>query len=176
MRYLWACFALLALLALAATSVQAADVSAGKAIYERLCVPCHGPNGVGATGPAMNTVAFGQKYNTAAKLRDVTRRGAPGMPAYGPELLTDADLEELVAYINSLVPPGYVTPGVEPTPFQLAQAAVPTAEIAAQTAAQTEAKQSLSLAQMYALLVIVLAGVMGLGLGIVWIRVDRGPP
>lgn len=175
MRRLLAFLALLALFVLAANSVLAADSAAGKAVYDRLCLPCHGPSGVGATGPAMNSVAFGQKYDTSAKLRDITRRGAPGMPAYGAELLKDSDLENLVAYINSLVPPGYVTPGVEPAPAQLAPATAPITALGAQPAAQAAARPSPSLAQMYALVVIALAGLTGLVMSIAWMVMSRRP-
>jgi len=175
MRRLWAVLALLALFVLAANSVLAADSSDGKAVYDRLCLPCHGPSGVGATGSAMNSVAFGQKYDTAAKLREVTRRGAPGMPAYGAELLKDSDLENLVAYINSLVPPGYVTPGVEPAPAQLAPASALTTPTGARPAVQAAARQSPSLAELYALVVIALAGLIGLVMTMVWMVMIRRP-
>ncbi len=175
MRRLWAFLALLAILVLAANGVLAADSSAGKAVYDRLCVNCHGPSGVGATGPAMNTVTFGQKYNTAASLRDVTRRGGPGMPAYGAELLTDADLENLIAYINSLVPAGYVTPGVEPTAVVASQAGATTTPTGAQAATTSATKLPLSLAELYALAVIAFFGFTGIVMSVAWILMSRGP-
>ena len=173
MRRLWPFLALLALFVLAAHSVQAADSAAGKSVYDRLCLPCHGPSGVGATGPPMNSVAFGQKFNTAARLRDITRRGVPGMPAYGVELLTDADLGNLVAYINSLVPPGYVTPGVEPVPAAAQPA--PATPSSAQPPRQAAARRLLSLGQMYVLAVIALAGLSGLAMSVAWMVVSRKP-
>lgn len=173
MRHFAAFLILLALFTAAANSVQAADSAAGKAVYDRLCVPCHGPNGVGASGPPMNTVAFGQKYNSAAKLGDITRRGAPGMPAYGAELLTDADLANLVAYIDGLVPAGYVTPApVRATPGSVTNAP---GSPPANAASQTDASQSLPLEQIYAIAVIALAAVNGVAMAVIWLIVNRRP-
>ena len=173
MRRLWFVLGLLALFVIAANSVQAADSAAGKSVYDRLCLPCHGPGGVGASGPAMNSVAFGQKFNTAARLRDITRRGASGMPAFGVELITDADLDNLVAYINSLAPQGAATAGVAPAPAA-AQVATPVPS-GAQPAPQAAAGQPLGVERTYVLVVIILAGLVGLALSVAWMAVNRKP-
>ncbi len=84
-----------------ATSATAADVDAGKA-KAAACVGCHGVNGVSAI-PNFPNLA-GQKAAYTAKqlkaFRDKTRVDPTMAAIAGP--LTDADIENLAAYYESL--------------------------------------------------------------------------
>lgn len=60
------------------------------------CAACHGLDGSGGiVGPSI----LGK---TAKKLRTTTRVGPKGMPAYAEGALSDAELEAIVAYLNSV--------------------------------------------------------------------------
>jgi len=81
------------------------------------CINCHGPNGLGGvpnpvaedkTIPALSGADFFTEFNTDKKITDVIRSGsvigrAPivSMPHWGG-ILTDAELQALVAYIKTL--------------------------------------------------------------------------
>ncbi len=105
----------------------AADVAAGNAKFQELCVSCHGPGGKGdgPTGKAL--AAAGQpaprdftvgdfkldtdkdgKAGTDADLKNVITKGAlvyGGSAMMAPvQGLSDADLDNLVAFIRSLKP------------------------------------------------------------------------
>ncbi len=90
----------------------------GAQLYVRYgCVNCHGPNGLGGvpnpvsedkTIPALSGADFFKEFNTDQKIIDVIRSGsvlgrAPivSMPHWGG-ILTDAQLQALVAYIKTL--------------------------------------------------------------------------
>ena len=90
----------------------------GAQLYVRYgCVNCHGPNGLGGvpnpvsedkTIPALSGADFFKEFNTDQKITDVIRSGsvlgrAPivSMPHWGG-ILTDAQLQALVAYIKTL--------------------------------------------------------------------------
>jgi mono/diheme cytochrome c family protein len=75
-------------------------VRRGAAIYfAEGCALCHG-----AAGDAAGELAI---RAGGAQARAVVRHGRNGMPAYGPERLADAQLDDLVAYLNAL-------PGAQP--------------------------------------------------------------
>ena len=60
------------------------------------CASCHGLDGSGGiVGPSI----LGK---TAKKLRTTTHVGPKGMPAFADGALSDADLEAIVAYLNSV--------------------------------------------------------------------------
>lgn len=98
---------------------QEAAVTGGKHLYAQYCIQCHGPQGEGCIGPALNRVIWrptiggekNEKYDDAAHdfiYRTLVRGRAsnqPGvqMPAWsvrenGP--LNDEQLEELTAFIQ----------------------------------------------------------------------------
>jgi cytochrome c553 len=103
----------------------AADVAAGKAKFQTLCVSCHGESGKGdgptgkalaaAGQPAPRDFTIGEfvidpdkdgKTGTDADLKEVITKGAlvfGGSAMMAPiQGLSDADLDNLVAYIRSL--------------------------------------------------------------------------
>ena len=85
----------------------AADTSAGKAIYEKSCVSCHGKDGKG--NPAMAKV-LGEKgldltgkeatQKSDEQLLKVIAEGAGKMPAQ--KSLSKDDQKQLLAYVRSL--------------------------------------------------------------------------
>lgn len=91
---------------------HAQDSAAGKEIYERNCLACHGAKG-GGDGPAaralrpaptaFNAAAFWAD-TTDAKVKASIKTGRPGtsMMAFGS--LTDAQLNDLVAYLRTMSP------------------------------------------------------------------------
>lgn len=98
------------------SSAYAADAAKGAPIYAQRCAMCHGDKGAG-DGPVAATIpegmkprnlsAGGNKYATDdAKLKDIIKRGgaavglSPLMPAQTD--LKDPDLDNLVAFVNSL--------------------------------------------------------------------------
>ena len=104
MKFLW----LLLLLPLPA---QAADLKAGQAKYQQLCVTCHGASGKG-DGPAAVALTPKPKdlietTKSDAELKAVISKGgaavglSPVMPAWGATV-SEADITNLIAHIRSL--------------------------------------------------------------------------
>jgi len=114
-------------------------VQAGKQVYERRCLPCHGVNGAG-DGPAADTMNPRPRDFTAAlfKLRSTQKdelptdedlyrtisRGIPGtgMPAW-KQLLSEDERLKVIAYIKTFSgrfksggPPKMIPSGKEPSP------------------------------------------------------------
>jgi mono/diheme cytochrome c family protein len=100
-------FVAAAVLALAyAGSAMAADAAAGKAVYDGAkpaCKSCH--------TDVKNPLAKAGAENTPDELKAwvrtpkdmIAKKGKKGMmPAYGPDKITDADLEALVAYMATM--------------------------------------------------------------------------
>jgi mono/diheme cytochrome c family protein len=94
------------------------DVVAGSILYTNLgCVNCHGPNGLGGVPnpqsedtviPPLSGKGFRDEFNTPAKISDVIVSGSVlgkppivSMPHWGG-ILTDAEVNQLIAYINTL--------------------------------------------------------------------------
>lgn len=91
----------------------AADAAAGQAVYAANCTSCHGAKGDGK-GPA--AIALRPKptdFTSAAywagkkdeDLAGAIRGGKPGTSMAGFGLLTDADVENLVAFLRTFAPP-----------------------------------------------------------------------
>jgi mono/diheme cytochrome c family protein len=94
------------------------DVVAGSILYTNLgCVNCHGPNGLGGVPnplsedqviPPLSGKDFTDEFNTPAKIRDIIVSGSVlgkqpivSMPHWG-SVLTDAEVNQLIAYIGTL--------------------------------------------------------------------------
>jgi putative heme-binding domain-containing protein len=84
----------------AAKDAPAADTQAGKRLFERHCAVCHGIEGKGGRGPALNRVKLPHAPDDAA-LQAVI---AGGIPPNMPEgwFLTDDDVANLAAFVRSL--------------------------------------------------------------------------
>lgn len=76
----------------------------GAQIFTDVCSSCHGPQGEGAIGPALNTQEFQSRYDDQTMF-DVIHSGhdATAMIAWG-DLLTSTQIQQLVRYIRSFDP------------------------------------------------------------------------
>ena len=87
-------------------SAAAADAAAGKAVYESAkpsCKPCHTDtkNPLAKTG-AENSLDELKAWIRAPKDM-IAKKGKKGvMPAYGPDKISDKDLEKLVAHLATM--------------------------------------------------------------------------
>jgi len=77
----------------------AGDTAKGRQIYTANCAACHGANGQGGFGPSLR----GEKSrkNTAAAIAWI-KNPAPPMPKLYPSVLSEKDVENVAAYIESL--------------------------------------------------------------------------
>ena len=87
---------------------QAAAVSAGRALFATNCTTCHGQNGEGVVGPALNSQGL-LKTTSDATLKALIRSGVPSsvMPAWGQAFggpLTDEQVTQLAAFIRAWEP------------------------------------------------------------------------
>lgn len=109
-------------LAHAAEEFTAERIARGGQIYVEQCTSCHGAQGEGGVGPALNDRQV--LKNTLDKVFfSVIRSGVPGtqMPAWSVEFggpLTDEDIRDVVAYLRAWEPtaPEIQTEQFEPDP------------------------------------------------------------
>jgi len=105
-------------------AVEAADrlaaETAGHILYLDNCTPCHGENGEGKVGPALNSREL-LRLTSDPTLFSLTRTGVPGtlMPAWGQAFggpFTDEQITQIVAFIRSWEPSAPQIPPVASTP------------------------------------------------------------
>ena len=72
--------------------IASTDVQSGAEVYAEFCEGCH-PGGQEGDGPAITGLNL-----PAAKMRQQIREGEDDMPAFGPNKISDEDLEALLAY------------------------------------------------------------------------------
>jgi mono/diheme cytochrome c family protein len=87
---------------------HAAAVEAGQDLYGENCASCHGDNGEGGVGPALNSQEL-LKLTQDEALFSLTRTGVPGtiMPAWGQTFggpFTDQQITQMVAFIRHWEP------------------------------------------------------------------------
>ena len=87
--------------AVAAATPATGDPTAGQAVFQAKCNACH-PNAAAGIGPALYGRAFTDRNPNNAAIMAVVRSGRGSMSAFGPALLTDQDLTNMVAYVNSI--------------------------------------------------------------------------
>lgn len=78
----------------------AGDAMAGKRIFlSQGCYECHGTSGAGGgyTGPTLAPNPL-----PSAAIKSQIRRPASRMPAYSEQVLTDAQIADIVAYLRSI--------------------------------------------------------------------------
>jgi cytochrome c oxidase cbb3-type subunit III len=93
---------LLTLCGAAATAwAQNTPTAEGKALFEGLCVGCHGVNGTGDEGPALNRPSLTFATDEAA-LRRIIRDGIPGTGMPRVRRMTDDEVVALASYVRSL--------------------------------------------------------------------------
>lgn len=68
----------------------------GEIVYMEHCHQCH-PSGAGGLGPSLN-----DKPLPAFLIAYQVRHGVGAMPAFGVDKINDAELNELVAYVQHL--------------------------------------------------------------------------
>jgi putative heme-binding domain-containing protein len=83
-------------------NASAADVAAGKRIFDAQCALCHGADGVGGTGPSLQRVSLRHARNDG-DLVTIVRTGIPGseMPGFAISL-TETMAWRTAAYVRSL--------------------------------------------------------------------------
>ncbi|WP_027893095.1 c-type cytochrome [Calidithermus chliarophilus] len=72
------------------------EATRGEALFMRYCHQCH-PNGAAGLGPSLN-----DKPLPGFLIALQVRVGLGAMPAFGRDLISDAELDELVAYVQAL--------------------------------------------------------------------------
>ena len=101
--------AALVIVLVAAAGAQAADVD-GKAVYDKQCVKCHGPDGKGDTpaGKALKVVPLTDAKWAAAdalpKIEAAVRDGIPRMPAM-KDKMTAEEITAAAHYVQTLAKP-----------------------------------------------------------------------
>lgn len=84
------------------STASAADIAAGKRVFDAQCAWCHGTDGSGGMGPSLQRSTLRHAANDAG-LIDILRGGIPGteMPGF-PVSLTDRTAWQTAAYVRSL--------------------------------------------------------------------------
>ncbi|MDP8989046.1 MAG: cytochrome c [Acidobacteriota bacterium] len=97
MRRLAISFILTAIFAVLAASQTAGDAEKGKKAFERvICSSCHGHEGQGGAAPRIEV-----KPPPLAAFIAYVRHPAGTMPAFAPNVLSDAELTAIHAYLSS---------------------------------------------------------------------------
>src|SRR5579864_7652951 len=80
---------------------QSGNADNGKRIFLKDgCYECHGTVAQGGTGPRLTPPAIALPTMTA-----IVRRGVGGMPPYSAKVLSDAELTDIHAYLESIPAP-----------------------------------------------------------------------
>jgi mono/diheme cytochrome c family protein len=76
-----------------ATPAIGGDAQKGKTVYSNMgCAGCHGVAGQGSLGPPL-------KGKSASTIKKVVRSGREAMPSFDAASLSDADLENIIAFL-----------------------------------------------------------------------------
>jgi putative heme-binding domain-containing protein len=83
-------------------TAEPADIAAGKRLFDAQCAWCHGTDGVGGTGPGLQSPTL-RHAKDDPELVTIVRNGIPGtqMPSFAIAL-TDAMAWKTAAYVRSL--------------------------------------------------------------------------
>jgi mono/diheme cytochrome c family protein len=93
--------ALSAASAAVAAEAPSAQVRRGQAIYDRIgCWACHGYSGQGGSGP-MSGPRLSRPDLSVAALTAIARHPFRLMPPYGPGVVSDAELADISAFLQS---------------------------------------------------------------------------
>lgn len=88
----------------AAPAVPTAPPFSAGRFYAGLCAQCHGSQGQGASGPALNTAEFQDRYDDDA-MAQLIGEGVASTPMLGVGgLLADGQIDELVRFIRGFSP------------------------------------------------------------------------
>ena len=81
-------------------TATSASASRGSGLFAANCASCHGSNGSGGrVGPTLHDE---RKRKTAIAIREAISDPQPPMPKLYPAVLTDQDVDDLTAYVESL--------------------------------------------------------------------------
>ena len=84
-----------------AALAQSGNADNGKRIFMKDgCYQCHGTVGQGGVGPRLTPPAI-----ALPTLNAIVRKGVRGMPPYGPKVLSDAELGDIHAYLETIPAP-----------------------------------------------------------------------
>lgn len=75
--------------------LESTDIATGTEVYAEFCEGCH-PGGEQGDGPKI-----AGEGESAAEMRWKVRSGGDDMPAFGPDKISDADLEALLAFTET---------------------------------------------------------------------------
>jgi ubiquinol-cytochrome c reductase cytochrome c subunit len=77
------------------------NVEHGRALFMENCAACHGPTGGGAS-VGSNDVAPSLANATVFQVAEAIRAGPGIMPAFGRDLLSDRDVDDIAHYVNAM--------------------------------------------------------------------------
>lgn len=96
----------LAAIGTTAVALSAADTQAGKAVFEKSCRMCHGPDGQGnpAIAKALNVAMrpLGSAEVQARSDADIKKIVATGIGKMKPVTLTEPQVADVTAYLRTL--------------------------------------------------------------------------
>jgi len=84
-----------------AQAPAATDLPRGERLFAANCAPCHGPRGDGGKAAALARPKLPRAPDDEALSR-LIRAGIPGTEMPGTRHVTDADVQEIIAYVRSL--------------------------------------------------------------------------
>lgn len=86
--------------ATAAPTIAGADLSHGKAVYAQQCAACHGEAGKGGeVGPPLINE---RAKHTYSGVKAIVADPQPPMPKLYPSRITESDVRDVSAYVESL--------------------------------------------------------------------------
>lgn len=99
-----------------AVHAGAGDLSNGQELYEQNCAACHAPTAIGGAmltqqqgrqgrGGTTGVLIPGLERSDKVEIAEAVRTGPGAMPVFGPELVTDEELDSLVRYTLYLKKP-----------------------------------------------------------------------
>jgi cytochrome c oxidase cbb3-type subunit III len=88
-------------LVVARAGAQNADIDAGRRLFQGMCTECHGAGGTGGEAPSLNRPRLSHAADSTA-LANVIANGIPNTAMPRIRRFSEAELEQLVAYVRSL--------------------------------------------------------------------------
>ena len=83
----------------ASLSVQSGDAANGQVPYAQFCAECHGATGNG--NPPLHGPLLTTYYHDDSQIAGLVRGGIGRMPARSPDVLSDQQLADVIAFIHS---------------------------------------------------------------------------
>ena len=74
----------------------------GRVLFGRYCDSCHTAGQETSLGSSLRSRQFKREFNTEAEITRRIREGGFDMPVYSKDLLSDADMDEIVRYVMGL--------------------------------------------------------------------------